>query len=173
MAKILVKLFRDPALAEQATKELRARGYTGAEIGLLLKDKARVQSIVRGNGFAVTEVEIPGIGPTVALGPIATTLSQTVGDAGAKVAALREGLGISEEIYPYYEFGLSLGGVMVSVHADGQRLAEARQVLRVADAGADKTRSATWSHSPGFSHADRTVETNPVDAKLSGDFRRY
>lgn len=173
MAKRAIKLFRDAAKAEKAARELMARGYTAEEISILMKDKAVAERFSAGNGPARAEVDIPGVGPTVALGPLAGVLGQAGGSADAVVAALMQELGISPDIYPYYEFGLSLGGIMVSVHAEKERLAEARQVMREIDAETDKERPPIWSHSPGFSKSQRMVETNPVDAKLSGDFRRY
>lgn len=169
MAKSIVKLFKDPASAGKATKELLSRGYSKDEIGLLLTDKSKMKAIVGSNGIPMAEVELPGVGPTVALGPIATTLAQ----AKDTVTTLQQALGISPELYLYFEFGLSLGGIMVSVHTQEERQAEARQILREAEADKDKSRPAIWSQSPGFSQSQRMVETNPVDAKLSGDFRRY
>ncbi len=132
MSRILVKLFRDHARAEQALKKLKSRGYTGAEIGLLVKDRvAWVEPIIRANGIPVAEVELPGIGPTIALGPTAQILGEAGGSAGPE-AALRQGLGISRELYSLYEFGLFLGGVILSVHTEPDRLAGGRPILREA-----------------------------------------
>ncbi len=132
MSRVLVKLFRDHAKAEQAIRKLKSRGYTGAEIGVLVRDRAAwIEPIIRANGIPVAEVELPGVGPAVALGPTALVLGEA-GDAVTAEGALRQGLGISHELYSLYEFGLFLGGVILSVHTGPDRIADARQILREA-----------------------------------------
>jgi hypothetical protein len=147
MPKAVVKLFRSPRQAEEVLNELKANGYKEEEIGTLLK---------RDGGI-------------VAKG----ALSPAISEGGDLKAALIELLGIPEETASYYQLGLSLGGIVVSVQADESRLEEAQRLLRVAGAKPTPERHPRWSTCPPFDIAGRMSETNPIDAPMTGDFRRY
>lgn len=88
-------------------------------------------------------------------------------------AALTNWLDLPEETLRYYEFGVSIGGVLISVHTDEARLPKARQILRDADLAVTPARGEMWASSPAFPAAGRMTETDPIDAKMTGDFRRY
>ena len=168
MAKTTVKLFRDPLNAEKAAEELKAKGFKGDEIGVLVRDKEKAAKLAL---TETTEVMLPETGATSAMGAIATALAK----AGSEEAmpTLTTFLGISEEVAKYYDFGISLGGALISVHADEARLPQAQEILRTADVLAAPARGETWATSPGFASAGRMTETDPLDAKMTGDFRKY
>lgn len=142
MAKAVVKLFRDPLKAERAAEELKAKGFKGDEIGILVCDKEKAK--------------ILGTEPTEEIG-----------------AALTNLLHLPEETLRYYEFGVSVGGVLISVHTDEARLALAQETLRSAEVLFTPARGGMWASSPGFASAGRMTETDPIDARMTGDFRRY
>jgi len=88
-------------------------------------------------------------------------------------AALNSLSDLPEETLSYYEFAVSVGGILISVHADEARLAQAREILREADLEVAPARGQMWASSPAFPAAGRMTETNPLDAKMTGDFRKY
>ncbi|UCC60024.1 MAG: hypothetical protein JSW38_05455 [Dehalococcoidia bacterium] len=89
-----------------------------------------------------------------------------VGDV-AKLA----GMGVSEATVSYYDYIISSGGIVVGVQADESRIAQAQEVLRgVTPCTCD---DKTCDSSPGFMAASRMTATNPMDASMSGEFRRY
>ena len=87
-------------------------------------------------------------------------------------SALTNLLDLPDEALKYYEFGVTVGGVLISVHSDETRLAQAREILKGADVGV-VARGEMWASSPAFPAAGRMTETDPIDAKMTGDFRRY
>ena len=101
----------------------------------------------------------------------------TAKKVGAKatddIAAALAGAELSEDAVAYLELGVSLGGVLINVNADEARLAQAREIMRIADLGDDPKRFEMWSTSPAFPIAEKMSATDPLDAKMSGDFRKY
>jgi len=91
-------------------------------------------------------------------------------DVGAALARIE---GLSAEAIKYYENAASVGAILVSVSADEKRLANARQIMRDADFAGAPNKFDMWSASPGFPKAEKMSATHPVDAKMTGDFRRY
>jgi hypothetical protein len=168
MAKATVKLFRDPLNAERAVEELAAKGFKGDGISVLVRDKEKATKLVL---TETAKVILPETGATLAMGAIANALAK----AGSEEAmpTLTSFLGISEEAAKYYDFGISVGSVLISVHADEARLPQAQEILRTADALAAPAEGKTWATSPGFALAGRMTGTDPIDAKMTGDFRKY
>lgn len=167
MAKSIAKLFRDPESALQAVTELLAHDYKKEEIGLLmrLKDGRRLLSLL-GEG-ATAQLSLPQVGEVTALGALARTLSQEpeASQALAKV------INTSPESYGYYEFGLRMGGVLVTVHGEEAHLGKALRLLR--SSVRRELAIGRKSANPGFNTASRMTTTDPLDAKMTGDFRRY
>ena len=96
---------------------------------------------------------------------------------GAKVtdeigAALTK-LDVPEITAAYYEFNASMGGILISVQADEARIPQAREVLRKASLEATPAREGMWASSPAFPAAERMSATDPIDTKMTGDFRKY
>ncbi len=146
--KTVLSTFADRQQAERAVDELRRKGFE-KEISILAKDnenKGRDQGAMdRGNnltsgtatggvigglaGLAVGAgaLAIPGIGPLIAAGPIAGMLS------GAATGGVAGGLidwGIPAERGKYYEGKIKEGRVLVSVHADDQKISDAEETLK-------------------------------------------
>ena len=80
--------------------------------------------------------------------------------------------GVPEDTVNYYQHVVSLGGIVVSIHADDAHAEKVHEVLRAATAHPRK-KSPLQEISPGFLKASRMSSTNPIDAPMSGDFRRY
>ena len=146
--KTVLSTFADRQQAERAVDELRKKGFE-KEISILARDnenKGQDQGAMgRGNnitggtatggvigglaGLAVGAgaLAIPGIGPLIAAGPIAGMLS------GAATGGVAGGLidwGIPDERSKYYEGKVKEGRVLVSVHADDQKINDAEETLK-------------------------------------------
>ena len=171
MAKTVVRLFKDPQQAEKALADLKAAGYKAEDIGILTASISAAKKLA-GDASIVVDLKLPEVGPVYAIGPLATVLSEVITAKGDSEAALAATLSIPEEAVKYHEFGVAMGDVLVSVRTDEGRLPQAQEILR--SAGAETIESgAQWSKSPGFAAASRMTQTNPIDAPMSGDFRRY
>jgi hypothetical protein len=138
MANLITGLFETEAAAEAAVAHLKEIGYTENEISVIMKDRRATEefaietgaSTMEGVGtgaaiggtigavlglLAIGSIVIPGVGLLVA-GPLAGMLAGAgaFGLAGSLLGWL-VGAGIPEDIAPYYERGLSTGGVVVVV----------------------------------------------------------
>jgi hypothetical protein len=161
MGKAVVKLYRDLPRARKAVQQLLSSGFAPQEVSLVAGPQDLVQ-IAEVGGVPTVQATMSGKAVAVS-GP----LSQELKD-GSVEQALLEALGVAEDGMGYYQFGVITGGVMVAVTGDEQKLAGARHALREAE-----TMVAEKAQSPGFEQAPRMTGTDPVDAKMTGDFRRY
>jgi len=126
MPKVQTKLFRRPEDAKKAISELKAKGFKAEEIGIVTSGKGKKEM---GDVKPVADV-----GPVTAMGH-AASLSQ----AGSDLAkALSEFWSVPEDTVNYYQRAVSLGGIVVSVHADEAHAEKAHEVLRTATAHARK-----------------------------------
>lgn len=82
---------------------------------------------------------------------------------------LKEALGVSPETAEYFSFGLGASGVLVVVETDEAKAGEAKALL----GHRAPERKPVGAASPGFDKASRMSSTNPVDATMTGDFRKY
>lgn len=182
MANLITGLFDTEAAAEQCVSTLKQMGYGQNEITIIMKDRNTAQEfahetgsrtmegvgtgaaiggtigLVLGGLLAVGSVVIPGVG-LIAAGSVAAML------AGAGAGGLAGGLlgwltswGIPDDVAPYYERGLSEGGIVVAVSAhpgDEQRVQQVLQGGSVAYTGPN----ATSYVSPEF--RSRYTDVNP------------
>ena len=146
MARHIAGLFPDRSAAERAIRDLKDAGFDPAKIGVVMRDKQDMQEVTEQHGTASTEgavagglaggtigallaatgaLIIPGIGPFISGGILATSLAG--GALGWLVGGLA-GLGIPKDEAEYYENRVQEGSALVTVDAEG-RDAEARQIL--------------------------------------------
>ncbi|QEL18393.1 general stress protein [Limnoglobus roseus] len=138
MGTSIVRVFETRSAAEAAVRDLKAAGYTDAQISLVGRngaaDEATAESTGEGaavgaaagavGGAAVTiglmTGVIPVLGPVIALGWLGTALLNAAGGAAAigLVGALT-GWGLSESDAKYYEGEVAAGRYLVTVHDDG------------------------------------------------------
>src|SRR5262245_37762897 len=151
MTRTVSYLFDDYDQARSAVEALERAGFSSSEIsivsryrddGTLMTDDgaggaeagaAAGGVIGAGTGLlaALGMIAIPGIGPLVAAGVLATTL------AGAASGAVAGGLlgalvdyGVSDTDADMYAEAIRRGSTLVSVRADDRRAAQAEAVLR-------------------------------------------
>lgn len=101
---------------------------------------------VLGLAAGAASLAIPGLGPIIAAGPIASAL------AGAGVGAVAGGLiggltqmGVPEEEAHYYAEGVKRGGTLVTVHARNDEAANCAERLMQSHGAVDiENRASTW-----------------------------
>lgn len=158
MARTVVALMETPEQAQRAVRELTDSGFARIDIGLMARgEHSELTGAERGEvhgevasgaakgattgaalggllGLAVgaASLAVPGIGPILVAGPLASAL------AGAGVGAVAGGgigalvnAGVSEEAARSYVEGVRRGGTLITVAAaDDERAARAAEILR-------------------------------------------
>ena len=147
-------LYSDPEAAGRGIRRFRDAGYEGDRIGIVSRDRERAEDVAEDTGAnvaggaatgAVTggilggltgllvgigALAIPGIGPVVAGGALASAFGLGGGTAvagagiGAGVGGLigaLTGLGFSNDEAEYYDRGVREGRTLVTVHDDDGR----------------------------------------------------
>lgn len=157
-AGTVVGLFHSQPQAERAIRSLQDAGFRDDQIGVLMQDPERQQQLADDTGTTaggaaatgaisggvvggvlgllagVGALAIPGIGPIIAGGALASTLAGAgIGAAAGGLLGALVGMGIPEEEARYYERGVQEGGILLTVEA-GRRSEEARRILTDAEA---------------------------------------
>ena len=127
---------------------------------------AKAAEELKSQGFKADD-----IGLLVSDGATADKLgAKATGDIGAALAKIE---GITEEAIQYYEQSASLGGILISVKGDEAGIEKAQGIMRQIDFADTPHYFEMWSSSPAFPVAEKMSATDPLDAKMSGDFRKY
>jgi uncharacterized protein (TIGR02271 family) len=155
----VVGLFHNQADAERAIQRLKQEGFSENQIGVAIKDRDRQKDLVEGTGTQAAEgaatgalgggvlggvigllagvgaLAIPGVGPIIAGGTLASTLAGAgIGAAAGGLLGALVGMGVPEEDAQHFDKGFRAGGTLVTVNA-GSRVEEARACLY--ESGAD------------------------------------
>ncbi|HYC33539.1 MAG TPA: YsnF/AvaK domain-containing protein [Gemmatimonadales bacterium] len=146
----IVGLFTERRHAEQAILDLKAAGFGEDQIGVAMQDRDEQQSLIEDTGSQAAEgaakgavsggivggligllgsLLIPGLGPIVVGGVLASTLTGAgIGAATGGLIGALIGLGVPEEDARHFDQGLRSGGILVTVNAAG-RADEAGRIL--------------------------------------------
>jgi len=148
MTRTVSRLYDTYGDAQRAVSALEAAGFTSSEVGLVSRYRddetlaetssgaasgAAAGAVVGGGTgllAALGVIAIPGIGPLVAAGVLATTLVGAAG--GGAVGGLLGSLtdyGVSEEDAHLYSEAVRRGSSLVTVRADDARVAKAEAIL--------------------------------------------
>jgi len=166
--------------AQRAINALKDAGYGADQIGVALRDRSAQGELIEDTGSHAAEgavsgavgggllggivgflvglgaLAIPGIGPVIAGGALASAFGLAGGTAvaGAGIGAAAGGLlgalvglGVPEEEARYFEEGFKSGRTLVTVNAGAGRATEAADILRAygGDIGPAGTRYTTSS----------------------------
>jgi hypothetical protein len=126
---------------------------------------AKATEELKSKGFKAEEIGIL-VSDVEKAKKLGTKVTDKIGTALTK-------LDLPEDTIRYYEFGASVGGVLISVEADESRLSKAQEILREAAIKDAPKKGEMWASSPAFPAAGRMTATDPIDAKMTGDFRKY
>lgn len=191
----VVGLFKNQIDAERAIERLKQEGFSENQIGVAMRDRGQQQELVEGTGTQAAEgaatgaisggvlggvvgllagvgaLAIPGIGPIIAGGALASTLAGAgIGAAAGGLLGALMGMGIPEEDARHFDEGFKAGGILVTVNAAG-RADEARQCLY--ESGADlgsmgRGTSSTASETPfaGRSETGSSVELREEELRV-------
>jgi uncharacterized membrane protein len=186
MTTTVTHLYDDYGKAQEAVRALESLGFTNDEVSLAsrVRDNGEVVDDASGaaTGASVGAVAgagtglltamgvmaIPGLGPLVAAGVLATTLAgaATGAAAGGILGALTD-YGVSEEDAHVYSEGIRRGGTLVTVRAADDRAQMAREVLNRYDpveipARRNAYREGGWTrydpNAPGFTRDEIRAE---------------
>jgi hypothetical protein len=156
--RVSAGLYRDPESAGQGIRHFQAAGYENDRIGIVARDREEGKELAEDTGTHVAAhvatgaatgavtggvlggltgllvgigaLAIPGIGPVVAGGALATAFGMGGGTAvaGAGIGAAAGGvvgaltsLGFSKDEAEYYDHGVREGRTLVTVHDDDGR----------------------------------------------------
>lgn len=161
-------LFDNATDARNAVRELTNNGVRRDDVSLVASDAAGEYARYHGQEIPADDMlegaaggallgglggllvglaalAIPGIGPIVAAGPIATAL------AGAGIGAVTGGilgalidLGVSEEDAEYYAEGIRRGGTLVTAHVDESMANRVANILDRYNPVDLETRATRW-----------------------------
>jgi Heat induced stress protein YflT len=148
--RTVVGLFARRGDAEAAIRDLKAAGFRDNQVGVALQDKEEQGDLLEptaakeaegaaagavGGGLVggliglLGSLLIPGVGPIVVGGVLASTLTGAgIGAAAGGVIGALTGLGVPETDARHFDQGLRLGSTLVTVDA-GPRTAEALVIL--------------------------------------------
>jgi len=137
--RTVVGLFGGRGEAEAAIRELKAAGFTDSQIGVATKDGKVSRDPVAGSALGggllggllglLGSLLVPGVGPLVVGGVLASTLAGVgVGAATGGIVAALAGMGVPEHDAEHFDQGLREGGTIVTVDA-GPRTREALVLL--------------------------------------------
>lgn len=195
MNKKIVGVFHTEHEASRAIEDLKAQGFLTEDISVIARNKRDVEAINDETGTKVPEgmasgaatggilggvtgllagigaLAIPGIGPIIAAGPIAATLTGVAVGAGTGglVGGLI-GLGIPEDEAASYDNYVDEGRILVMVDADISREQDVYTVFRNHNsANADRYMSDTGTAGAAADvNAPRDSVTDAVDAAFNG-----
>jgi hypothetical protein len=176
-------IYQTRAATEEAVDALRRAGFRNTDVSALFPDNAGTKDFAHEKNTKAPEgatagaasgvvvggvlgwlagigaLAIPGIGPFIAAGPIATAITAlagagAVGVIGGVVGAL-VGMGVPEYEAKRYEGRIKHGGILLSVHCDdGDWVKRAEEIL--------KRTGAEDISSSGEAHADFAVSDKPL-----------
>jgi stress response protein YsnF len=180
MAKTIAALFENRGDASRAVQDLVEQGFARDDISLMAHDEthrdgdtttdddssgaaqgAGMGAALGGVGGLVvglTALAIPGIGPVIAAGPLATALlGAGVGAAAGGVIGALTDMGIPEEHAHYYGEGMRRGGVLVTV-ATTDEMADRAVTILSHHHPVDLTRRAEEWRNSGWTRFDPQSE---------------
>jgi hypothetical protein len=194
-----VGLFHNQADAERAIQQLKQEGFSESQIGVAIKDPHQQKDLIEGTGTQAAEgaatgaigggvlggvigllagvgaLAIPGVGPIIAGGTLASTLAGAgVGAAAGGLLGALAGLGVPEEDARHFDQGFRAGATLVTVNA-GDRTEEARNCLYEsgADLGSMGRGRTTRAATAGFSRNSAEQRLDDTNESWRGSERRY
>jgi hypothetical protein len=189
----MVGLFHNQADAERAIQRLKQEGFSDNQIGVAIKDRQQQRELIEDTGTEAAEgattgaigggvlggvigllagvgaLAIPGIGPIIAGGTLASTLAGAgIGAAAGGLLGALVGMGVPQEDAEHFDKGFRAGGTLVTVNA-GTRAEEARDILH--EHGADLgSMGRGLSTTAGTARVSASDESTTVDLRdLRGD----
>ena len=178
-ADTVIGVFENPAAAERALSGLREAGFVPDQVSVIARDTEATRTIVRDTGMGdddgaagggalagaaaggiigwlvgISALVIPGIGPIVGAGVLASTL---IGAAAGGLIGALAGLGVPEEDARHYETHVSEGRILLTVRAIGREQTDDARDIFQRFGGAD-VRAYGSSSRPVITYDDTHTE---------------
>lgn len=153
-SKAIIGLVSTQTQAETILDELGRAGVPSSDVSVLMPDKKSTRDFAHEKNTKAPEgavtgasaggvlggtlgllagigaLAIPGLGPFIAAGPIMAALSgAAAGAAVGGIAGALVGMGIPEIEAKQYESKIKGGGILLSVHAEGDRVKTVKTIL--------------------------------------------
>lgn len=198
--KTITALYDRTEDAQSALRDLQNMNISRDNISLIASDAAGTYSHDNGNGIStqsdavegavagatfggigglvvgLAALAIPGIGPVLAAGPLASAL--IAAGIGAGVGAVTGGIvgaltemGVSEETAGYYAEGIRRGGTLLTVHVPENMSKRVMDVLNRHNAIDVEDRVSQWRES-GWQMHDPNAKPYGVD-EIESERNRY
>jgi hypothetical protein len=186
----VVGLFQNQADAERAIQRLKEAGFSEDQIGVAIKDRQQQNELIEGTSTQAAEgaatgaigggvlggvigllagvgaLAIPGVGPIIAGGTLASTLAGAgIGAAAGGLLGALVGMGVPEEDAQHFDQGFRAGGTLVTVNPEN-RVDEARTCLY--ESGADMGSLGRGLVSDTVRREEARMEPSG-DARIQGD----
>ena len=130
MPPLVIALCEDFPVAAQMAQALVDHGFDRATISIIAHQD-QVAAPEPASVWASRTLAIPGIGPVLAVGPLAAALSGAAGEvAGEGLLQVLQEHGVPTDEAPLYAEGVRRGHALVAVDAAGPQAEEARAVMR-------------------------------------------
>lgn len=197
MDRTVVALFDDVQTAQRALEELLSNGFDRNDVSVVRtnqgsastsgttadRDVSSASGAAAGVGIGAVlggiaglvvglgVLAIPGLGPVIAAGPLATTLAGAgIGAAAGGIIGALTDIGIPEEQAGYYAEGIRRGGTLLTVRADENRVSQATSILNKYSPVDINQRASEW-RSTGWSGYD--ANAGPYEAASSTRSGQY
>lgn len=182
-SRTVVGLFSHRSAAEAAIRDLRDAGFAEDRIGVAMQDRVKQADLLEDAGDQAAEgaatgavsgglvgglvgllgsLLIPGLGPVLAGGVLASTLAAAgLGAATGGLLGALVGLGVPEEDARHFDRGFRGGGTLVTVDA-GARTADAVAILArhevdLGPGGAARYGDRRVRHDPAYTGPERRL----------------
>jgi hypothetical protein len=151
MATTVIRFFDEVSTARQALDALAAQGFPRDAISLIAHQE-HVDSTEAMSGWTLRVVAVPGVGPMMAIGPVAAALSGMTGEVAGEslIRVLMDRGAPSGEARACVE-GVRGGGVLVLVDTDEVGAERAGEALRHWGSGDQGALAASWQRAGGRS----------------------
>ncbi len=151
------------------TMDTTDRGNSAGEVAGTSAVGGTVVGGVVGALVGFGALAIPGIGPVIAAGTLATVLGSTALGAGIGAAAggligALVGLGVPKEDAEYYNEGVRRGGTLVTVKADDDQAQDAYNIMQNHGAVDIDERGANWKNEgwKGYDNSEQPYAAEKV-----------
>ena len=162
MAKTIIGYFEQVSEAQRVLQDLLDHGFDRDHISLIAHQER--SGLEAGGTWAPHVISVPGVGPVLATGPLAASLSNTTGDpAGSSLLEVLKDYGVPADEAEWYLDALRRGGVLVAVEtgdADTDRVVDImNRVMQPAQRGQSARRHSRRDIHERRRHGDdRTVD---------------
>ena len=165
MAKTIIGYFEQVSEAQRVLQDLLDHGFDRDHISLIAHQER--SGLEAGGTWAPHVISVPGVGPVLATGPLAASLSNTTGDpSGSSLLEVLKDSGVPADEAEWYLDALRRGGVLVAVEtgdADADRVVDIMnrvvQPAQRARARAD-TAAETSTRGDDMETIERSIDLN-------------